>query len=231
MTPPPLLVVARESGQLSLCSRVLPLPLSVRPHAGAGDASRLRGGLESGGGGGGLHGALAWPAFPETTIHDPHPPCNPIPGTVRRHMSTNDSRRVIGQCSWCAGRCPSERESLMEIGSGTGLRGASWAGLARLGVAPVAAFATDAPPPPGVHQKGKGPRKRPQRRLGRQLEEVAKAVGGGYCRLQMPLKLALGVRGTVAGRRLEALEGGGGVPSCPPPPHHRRHTASLTPPH
>ena len=30
-------------------------------------------------------------------------------------------------------------------------------------------------------------RKGPQRRLGRRLEEVAKAVGGGYCRLQMPL--------------------------------------------
>ena len=55
-----------------------------------------------------------------------------------------------------------------------------------------------------------------QRRLGRQLEEVAKAVGGGYCQLQMPLKLALGVRGTVAGHRLGALEGGGGVtPSSP----------------
>ena len=40
------------------------------------------------------------------------------------------------------------------------------------------------------------------------MEEVAKAVGGGYCRLQMPLKLALGVRETVAGHRLGALEGG-----------------------
>ena len=27
-----------------------------------------------------------------------------------------------------------------------------------------------------------GPQRRPQRRLGRRLEEVAKAVGGGYCR-------------------------------------------------
>ena len=48
-----------------------------------------------------------------------------------------------------------------------------------------------------------------QRRLGRRLEEVAKAVGGGYCRLQMPLRPALGVRGAVAGRRLGALEGRG----------------------
>ena len=35
-------------------------------------------------------------------------------------------------------------------------------------------------------------------------------MGGGYCRLQMPLKLALAVRGTVAGRRLGALERGVG---------------------
>ena len=40
-----------------------------------------------------------------------------------------------------------------------------------------------------------------QRRLERRLEEVAKAVGGGCCRLQMPLKLRLAVRGTVAGHR------------------------------
>ena len=52
----------------------------------------------------------------------------------------------------------------------------------------------------------------PQRRLDRRLEEVAKAVGGGYCRLQTPLSLALAARGTVAGHRLGALEGrrGGG---------------------
>ena len=43
---------------------------------------------------------------------------------------------------------------------------------------------------------------------------VAKAVGGGYCRLQMPLKPALAVRGALAGHRLGALEGG----VRPPPP-------------
>ena len=63
--------------------------------------------------------------------------------------------------------------------------------------------------------EGKGPQRRPQKRLDRRLEEVAKAIGGGYCRLQMPLRLALAVRGTVAGHRLDALEGGGGLP-CPP---------------
>ena len=68
------------------------------------------------------------------------------------------------------------------------------------------------PPPPPPHPncrtqgciRREGPQRRPQRRL----EEVAKSVGGGYCRLQMPLRLALGVRGTAAGHRLGALEGG-----------------------
>ena len=64
--------------------------------------------------------------------------------------------------------------------------------------------------PPGVALEGKGPPRRPQRRLDGRLEEVAKAVGGGYCRLQMPFRMALAVRGTVAGRRLGALEGEGG---------------------
>ena len=62
---------------------------------------------------------------------------------------------------------------------------------------------------------GKGPQRRPQRHLGRRLEEVAKAVGGGYCRLQMPLRLALAVRETVAGHGLGALEGGVTPPPLP----------------
>ena len=44
--------------------------------------------------------------------------------------------------------------------------------------------------------------------MDRRLEEVAKAAGGGCCRLQTPLKLALAVRGAVARHRLGALEGG-----------------------
>ena len=63
--------------------------------------------------------------------------------------------------------------------------------------------------------EGKGPQKRPQRRLDNHLEGVAKAVGRGYCRLQMPLKPALGVRETVAGHRLGAQERGEGVPTFP----------------
>ena len=53
-------------------------------------------------------------------------------------------------------------------------------------------------------------------------EAVSQAVAGGcqsgYCQLQMPLKLALGVRGTVAGHRLRAL--GGYLPrfQCIPAP-------------
>ena len=52
------------------------------------------------------------------------------------------------------------------------------------------------PPPPQNRDasEGDGPQRRPQRRLGRRLEEVAKAVGGAYCRLQMPLSLALAAR-------------------------------------
>ena len=74
-----------------------------------------------------------------------------------------------------------------------------------------------------MHQKGRG--KGPQKLLDGRLEGVAEAVGRGYCRLQMPLKLALAVRETVAGHRLGALEVGGVFPifqssnaSLPPPP-------------
>ena len=55
-------------------------------------------------------------------------------------------------------------------------------------------------PPISDALEGKGLQRQPQRRLDRRLEEVAEAVGGGYCRLQMPLRLALGVTGTVAER-------------------------------
>ena len=78
------------------------------------------------------------------------------------------------------------------------------------------------PPPPRDALEGKGPQRRPQKRFDWRLEEVAKAVGGGYCRLRMPLKPALGVREPVAGHGLGALEGGGTSPasnaSLPPPP-------------
>ena len=56
--------------------------------------------------------------------------------------------------------------------------------------------------------EGKGPQRRPQERSDRRLEEVAKAVGGGYCRLLMSLKPALAVRETVAGRWQGAREVG-----------------------
>ena len=61
-----------------------------------------------------------------------------------------------------------------------------------------------------MHFEGKGPLRRPQKPLDSRLEEVAKAVGGCYCRLQMPFKLALAVRETVAEHRMGALDGGGG---------------------
>ena len=62
---------------------------------------------------------------------------------------------------------------------------------------------------------GKGPKRRPHKRLGRRFEEVAKAVWGSYCQLPMPLKLALAVRETAAGHRLGALEEWGGCTSPP----------------
>ena len=70
--------------------------------------------------------------------------------------------------------------------------------------------------------EGKGPRGRPERRLCRRLEEVAKAVGGGDGRLQMPWRLA---GGQWLGRGWAPWNGGGGVP--PPPTH----TPSTAPAH
>ena len=46
------------------------------------------------------------------------------------------------------------------------------------------------PPPPRDALEGEGPQRRSQKQLDTRLEEVAKAVGGGYCRLQMPMKHA-----------------------------------------
>ena len=87
--------------------------------------------------------------------------------------------------------------------------------------------------------ESKEPQRRPQKRLDRGLEDVAKAVGGGYCRLQMPLKLALAVWGRVAGRWAPWRGGGGHPPpsnaSCggggDPSPcrrHIRRRSSVLT---
>ena len=63
--------------------------------------------------------------------------------------------------------------------------------------------------------EGKGPQRRPQMRLDRRLEEVVKAVGGGYCRLQMPLKrahLASGRQWLGIGRAPWRGGGGGYLP-------------------
>ena len=91
-----------------------------------------------------------------------------------------------------------------------------------LGRAPSTTVPISSPPPRDALE-GKGPQRLPQRRLDRRLKEVATAVGGSYCRLEVPLKLALAVRGTVARHRLGTLEGDGGVPPLPmhPCPHPR----------
>ena len=69
-------------------------------------------------------------------------------------------------------------------------------------------------PCPGVRCKGRGLRGGPRGGWA----GVRRRGGGGYCRLQMPLRPALGVRGTVAGRRPGALEGGAGSPPSIPGP-------------
>ena len=56
-----------------------------------------------------------------------------------------------------------------------------FAGVSRTLATPITLTTRDA-------LEGKGPQRRPQKRLDMRLEEVAKAVGGRYCRLQMPLR-------------------------------------------
>ena len=98
----------------------------------------------------------------------------------------------------------------------------------RLSSCPVLEVCPPPPPPEGcIRREGEGSQRRPQQRLGGQLEEVAKAVGGGYCRLQMLLRPALAVRGTVAGHRPGALKKG--VPPPPPFPMHRCPPPSTAP--
>ena len=62
--------------------------------------------------------------------------------------------------------------------------------------------------------EGNAPQRRPQKRLDRRLEEVAKAVGGGYCRLNMPFKLVLAVMG--APHRRAALTRCSTILTAPP---------------
>ena len=97
---------------------------------------------------------------------------------------------------------------LQQLPKGGGVEWASpthWACIARLLHVPLqphvpmlqcagSGCPTCRTPPPRrwMHEKGrgKGPQGSSRRRLDRRLEEVAKAVGGGYCLLQMPLKPA-----------------------------------------
>ena len=101
---------------------------------------------------------------------------------------------------------------------GGGLRGVAWGDLGRFLIMdlPLSGWGYGPAPFPdllckGVQRQWHGDgRGIPKEMESMGLEEVAEAVGCGYCRLQMPLKLALGVRGTVAGHKLGALKGGGG---------------------
>ena len=85
-------------------------------------------------------------------------------------------------------------------------------------------------PHPRDALEGKGPQRRSRRRL-------PKRLGGGYCRLRMPLRLALGVRGTGG---IGWAPWRGGVPpplQCipaptPPPTHtHLTEPTPMLPPH
>ena len=113
--------------------------------------------------------------------------------------------------------------ALEEVHNGRLTMGVGW----RWAVLCLRLWPIDPPPPQGMHWKGRDLRGGPQRRVDGRLEEVAKAVGGGYCRLLMPLKVELGVRETVAGHRLGALAAAGGclppLPMHAPPPPPRPH--------
>ena len=50
--------------------------------------------------------------------------------------------------------------------------------------------------------EGKGVSKAVPKAVRQAVEGVAKAVGGGYCRLPLALRMAVAVRETVAGHRL-----------------------------
>ena len=76
--------------------------------------------------------------------------------------------------------------------------------------------------------EGKAPQRRPQERLDRRSEEIAKAVGGGYCRLEMPLELELSVWGHWLGMGLAHWKGD---PPPPPPSNASLSITSLDPRH
>ena len=148
--------------------------------------------------------------------------------TARRHPQWSQWQRAKRtlctaqppQCAMC-GVCDVRSEGRAR---GCGVCVCVFAGTS--GVAEFLFQGTFAPPPPpeGCIRKEGSPVAAP--------EAVRQAVGGGCrsgggcCRLQMPLNLALAVRETAAGQRLGALERGGGHPPplpmhpCPPPSQH-----------
>ena len=66
----------------------------------------------------------------------------------------------------------------------------------------------------GLHEEGKGPQRRPQKRLGRRLEEVAKAVGGRLLSVTNAIEAGtLPLGSALAGRPRGGKEGAG----TPPP--------------
>ena len=84
-------------------------------------------------------------------------------------------------------------------------------------------------------QKGRGPEAAREAVRQAAREAVRQAAGGGcqsgwgggYCRLQTPLRLALGVRETVAGHGLGAVEGGRVPPPLPMHPPRESSSGAL----
>ena len=149
-----------------------------------------------------MHGAETW-AYPQGGDWGPESEPWRCEGTrTAAHNTQRDARMPMPCCTLPPPPppLPAVRQAVDRccfLHAARDLRAArrGWAPMRQVGVRDTDAF------------EGKGPQRQPERRLDRRLEEVAGAVGGGYCRLQMALKLALGVRGTVAGHRLGALEG------------------------
>ena len=77
---------------------------------------------------------------------------------------------------------------------------------------------------PPMHSKGRDHKGGPRGGWVGGWRRFPKRLGGGYCRLQMPLRLDFGVRETVAGHRLGALYGTDTLParSTGTVPRHRQ---------
>ena len=128
---------------------------------------------------------------PRTVLRSPPPPprAPEMPAALRTPPPTNNSTHPKAHRRSHLWSAPYARSRAAVGGFGAALCGGGLRCWCRGFFAPNGARS---PFPP------------PQKRFGRRLEGVAEAVGGGYCRLQIPLRLALGVEETLAGHGLGA---------------------------